>query len=235
MTTGQDDGDAYFAGQIVGADGTVVWDSTQLFTTAPTQAGTMTQLPGGGFYFVGATKLALSGVANTVNNFYTGSTIKINTSYVSYDALTGQSKVIPSTYTANVTQYIAANTTVVLDTGVNVSLGYNSYAGGDITSSYSLDGTHTNYVIAKNAGGLAKLCTDETGNFVGVLNIPANTFKTGERVFRVDNRLVTTDPTSASTYSEATFTASGLSTKSQSIDFAPSIDAAKNTFVQTNY
>ena len=236
MTTAEDDGDAYVSIQITSASGVSIFDTTHLpWSSAPTNSGTMTELAGGGLYFVGATQLSLSGIASANANFYVGSSIKVNTSYISINPLSGEHSIQPAVYSANVTQYIAANTTVILDAPVNISLGYNSYAGGDITSYYTLDGTYNSYNLAKVAGGLERLSTDESGSFVGVFNIPSATFKTGERVFRIDNRTVPTDPVSATTYSESTFTASGLSTKSQAIDFSPSIDAAKNTFTQTNY
>lgn len=236
MTTSQDDGDAYLAAAIYDSTGSIIFATNQLpWTVAPTKSGTMTELPGGGFYFSGATQVSLNGLASATDDYYKNSTIKINTSFISVDPFSGHSKVIPTTYTANITQYIAANTTAILDTPVNISLGTNTNAGGDISSFYTIDGTHTNYKLAVANGGLAKLSTDEAGNFVGVFNIPPDSFKTGERVFRVDNRTVATDPVSASTYAEATFTASGLATKSQALEFAPSIDAAKNTFTQTNY
>ena len=237
MTTAQDDGDAYIAIAIISSTGVVIFSTINLpWTSPPVNSGVATYLAGGGFYFVGATQLSLSGLANTTNEFYTGSTIKINTSYVSNNPLVANSyKVIPTTYTANVVQYIAANTTVILDRPVNVSLGFNSNINSDITSLYTLDGSYTNYILATAAGGLSGLSSDEAGNFVGVLNIPANTFKTGERIFRVDNRTVADDPGSAVTVATSTFTASGLSTSSQKLEFAPSIDSATNTFAQTDY
>jgi hypothetical protein len=64
---------------------------------------------------------------------------------------------------------------------------------GDITSSYSLDGQSPRLQTCLfKYRGLATLSTDENGSFTGVFNISANTFKTGERVFKVDNRLVVT-------------------------------------------
>lgn len=235
MTTNEDDGDAYMAAAIYKSDGTIIFSTDKLsWSTPPLNSGTMTELTGGGLYFVGVTQLSLSGLANSTNDYYKNSKIKVNSSYVSVNPLSGQTKIIPTTYSANITQYIAANTTVILDTPVNISLGQNINAG-DLTSYYTIDGTHTNYKLAVANGGLANLSTDEAGNFVGVFNIPSDTFKTGERVLRVDNRTVATDPISASTYAESTFTASGLSTKSQALEFAPSIDAAKNSFTQTNY
>jgi hypothetical protein len=241
MTNTDDDGDAYFAAQIFKTSNpTQVLFSTDNLpydTTIPTNVGSVVRLPGGGVYYVGATQLGLSGLANnTSNTYYAGASIKLNSTYVAYNPVTDQRVITPSTYTANVISYIAANNTVILNTPVNVSMGINSYAAGDITSSYSLDGQFTSYKLASSntIGGLSSLSTDENGSFTGVFNLPANTFKNGERVFKVDNRLINTDPTSATTFSEATFTASGLSTSSQSLNFASSIDSAKNTFNRTS-
>ena len=127
---------------------------------------------------------------------------------------------IPSTYnyTANVIAYDATTRTVTLDAPVNISLGYND-AIGDLTSQYNFIGNITNVSSAVKSGtGLPQLSTDEGGNFVGIFNVPPNTFQTGQRVFRVDNRSVATDPTSATTYAQATFTASGLSTTAQKLE-----------------
>ena len=143
---------------------------------------------------------------------------------------------IPSTYnyTANVIAYDATTRTVTLDAPVNISLGYND-AIGDLTSQYNFIGNITNVSSAVKSGtGLPQLSTDEGGNFVGIFNVPPNTFQTGQRVFRVDNRSVETDPTSATTYAQATFTASGLSTTSQKLEFAPSVDSAATSFTQVS-
>jgi hypothetical protein len=115
---------------------------------------------------------------------------------------------------------------------VNISLGINN--GTDVSSTYSIRGQQTNVLNAIAAGKPLQLSTDEAGNFIGIFNVPASTFQTGSRVFRVDNRTVTTDPTTATTYAEATFTASGLSTQSQSLDFAPSVDSSSQTFTQVS-
>ena len=84
-------------------------------------------------------------------------------------------------------------------------------------------------------GVAPQISTNEAGNFSGLFSIPASTFQNGQRIFRVDNRTVPTDPTSATTFGTATFTASGLSTTSQNLDFSPSIDSAPNTFAATQY
>jgi hypothetical protein len=137
-------------------------------------------------------------------------------------------------YTANVIAYDASTNIATLDNPIDISLGYNDIYG-TVTSEYSIQGDIANISKAIQAGdGLPQLSTDEQGNFVGIFNVPPSTFQTGQRVFRVDNRSVDTDPTTATTYSEATFTASGLSTKSQQLNFSPSIDASATTFTQVN-
>lgn len=139
------------------------------------------------------------------------------------------------TYTANITAYDATTkiVTLELDKPVNISMGYNQQFG-DITSLYSIRGTATSIANAINAGGAPKLSTDEGGNFVGIFNIPSTKFQTGSRVFRIDNRTVLGDQTTATTYAEATFTASGLATNSQQLNFGASVDSSGTTFTQVS-
>ena len=137
------------------------------------------------------------------------------------------------TFTANITAYNATTKIVTLDAPVNISLGYNQQFG-DISSTYTINGTATSIANAINAGGAPTLSTDEGGNFVGIFNVPSTTFQTGSRVFRVDNRTVLTDETTATTYAEATFTASGLATNSQQLNFGASVDSSGQTFTQVS-
>jgi len=136
-------------------------------------------------------------------------------------------------YTANIVAYNATTKIATLDQPVNISLGVNS-TYGDVNSSYTIQGKLTNVSQAISQGGPVALSTDEAGNFVGIFNVPPNTFQSGQRVFRIDNRTVPTDQTTATTYAEATFTASGLATTSQQLDFAPSIDSSSQSFTQVN-
>ena len=139
------------------------------------------------------------------------------------------------TYSATITGYDPITKVVTLDTPVNLSLGTNSNMGGDISSEYSITGNLTKIDSAvQNGTRLAKPTTDEAGNFVGIFNIPSTMFQTGSRVFRIDNRSVASDISTATTYAEATFTASGLATNSQKLDFSPSIDSSRNVFTQVN-
>ena len=244
ITNTDDDGDAYIAFAIskspwtdhTKTDGPIVIASDALRSnTTPLNGGTQIEMPGGGLYYVGATQVSLNGIANTTNDFYTGSSISFNSVYVSID-LNGNPVITPATSTATITKYIAANTTAILDAPVNLSVGGNAYLGGDDTTArYTINGTEASYRLATSTGKPSKLSTDESGTFVGIFNIPQGIFRTGERVFRVDNRTIPTAPGSATSYAQSTFTASGLSVKSQSLDFGPSIAGAKNTFVNTNY
>jgi len=215
--------------------GTVVFATDNLQSTAPiTNVSTNTALPGGGIYYTKVRQIALAGVANTANDYYNNCTIKINSTNVIYDSVAKTYTLQPQTYNAKIVKYIGSNTTCILDSDVSISMGYNANLKSDLTSSYSIDGTANSHILAIGAGTVPKLSTDETGSLSAVFNIPPNTFKTGERLFKIDNRLVLTDPNSATSFSEATFTAAGLATKSQSIDFAASIDAAAGTFTRTS-
>ena len=137
------------------------------------------------------------------------------------------------TYTANITAYDPITKIVTLDRPVNISLGYNQQFG-DVTSTYTIKGTATSIANAINAGGPPNLSTDEGGNFVGIFNVPSTKFQTGSRVFRIDNRTVLGDKTTATTYAEATFTASGLATNSQQLNFGASVDSSGTTFTQVS-
>ena len=219
-------------------------------------AGVSTILPRGGEWFKGATQLRLNpATASNTTNFYVGATINITSKYV-YRFNTSATYVPPPqlpsggaggltlkngyraslyTFSATITAYDTTTKLVTLDTPVNLSLGTNTEMGGDISSHYSISGNLTKINAAVQAGtSLAKPTTDEAGNFVGIFNIPSTRFQTGSRVFRVDNRTVATSPSTATTYAEGTFIASGLSTSSQRLDFAPSIDSSKSVFTQVN-
>jgi hypothetical protein len=135
-------------------------------------------------------------------------------------------------YSARIMAYDGATKIVTLETPISVSLGYNESVG-DVTSHYSMIGSVTDVSSAVTKGaGLPKLSTDESGNFVGIFNVPANMFQTGQRIFRIDNRSVAADPATATCYAEGTFTASGLSTTSQKLEFGPSVDSAATAFTQ---
>ena len=215
--------------------GSIVFASSHPTTVVPTGAGTITPMTGGGAYYVGVTQVALNSSANSSTSFYVGSTISFTSTFVSQPIVGGPVNKVTQNYTATITAYDGPSRIATLSTPVNISVGVNTLVGGMITSTYAINGTRTNYLVSIKSGGQPQFSTNENGNFTGVLNIPQGVFRTGERVLRVDNRTVPLDASSCTTWAESTFTASGLSTKSQAIDFAPSISAAAHTFTQTSY
>ena len=154
---------------------------------------------------------------------------------MSYNYTVSPTQTISSIYTttANIIAFNANTNVATLDVPVDVSMGFNDPALGGVgvvTSQYTISGNSLNIKQAIQNGNTATLSTDESGNFYGIFNVPASKFQTGQRVFRVDNRSVATDPTTATTYAEATFTASGLATISQSVEFSPSVDSSSSVF-----
>ena len=137
------------------------------------------------------------------------------------------------TYTANITAYDANTKIATLDAPINVSLGQNNYLG-DITSQYNIIGTEQNIALGIANGGPATLSTDENGNFAGIFNIPAGVFQIGQKIFRVDNRYVYVKPSTATSFAEATFFASGFSDKVTQKEFSSSFDSSTTLFTQTN-
>jgi hypothetical protein len=79
-------------------------------------------------------------------------------------------------------------------------------------------------------GGLR---TNEAGMVSGIFALPGGQFNTGQRPFRIDDS-VGGNISSAQTFAEGTFYASGLQQTKQGINYASSIDSAKNTFTRTN-
>ena len=142
-----------------------------------------------------------------------------------------------SVYTANVTAYNGVTRTATLDTPVNVTLGYNNVLG-NLGSAYSLSGNNTSVAAAIGyANTIQQLSTDEHGQFVGIFNIPGSLFYTGQRIFRIDNRVngpTGTDPSSATTYAESTFYATGIQSTAQDLHYAASVDASASNFTRTN-
>ena len=135
-------------------------------------------------------------------------------------------------YVATITAYNGSTRVATLSTPVNVTSG-TSANNGDLTSTYSLQGT--SYLVSQATKSVAvpSLSTDEQGNFSAIFDLPSNAFRTGDRIIRVDNRVTATDPNSSSTYAQGTFTASSLALRSQSINFAATVQAAAKSTVFT--
>ena len=74
--------------------------------------------------------------------------------------------------------------------------------------------------------------TDSVGSINGVFYIPKDIFHTGEKIFRVDNRLGENQGSETS-YAEAKFYASSLSQKIQSVNFSADFGSVFRTFTRT--
>ena len=222
--------------------------------------GTTSTLPGGGTYYTGATSIQLANNASSTSNFYNGSTVTIKSStqvatttkgkigqqWVSDDNGSWLEDVIGNitvwqnkqeVYTAVISSYNGTTKVATLATPVNVSKGTNQTQFGvpsvksSIDSTYSINGT--SYVMASSTTSevMPTLSTDAQGNFSGIFQIPGNTFKTGDRLLRVDNRTTDTDPDSATTFAQGIFTASSLALRSQSLNFGATVQAAAKSTV----
>ena len=258
------------------SSGKAVWNSLTPNDLTYTSAGTEIQMPAGGSFYVGATKIQLDSAASSSNTYYVGATVSVKSTYV-YEYNYGAIYVPPFygfygdgdggrygawlnaraqynavmeeqaaaalqsiiylaetyTYESNITSYNGVTKTITLDAPVNVSLGYNSQYG-NMTSQYSIKGTAGSVASAIISGTVPSLSTDERGQFVGIFNIPGSDFFAGERVFRIDNRTVDTDPDTATTFSEATFHATGLITNNQTNNFSPSVDSSSIAILPTS-
>jgi hypothetical protein len=216
--------------------------------------GTASTLPGGATYVTGTTSIKLSSLASAVNNFYNGTTINVKTTNqkaVTSQVVVGQQwmgwwddwgwmqdivqdvtvwETYTENYTATITAYDGATKVATLSTSVNVSLGNNRPKAGqpatNISSTYSIRGSVFVMSQATSSQVVPSLSTDEYGNFSAILELPGGTFRTGDRIIRVDNRTTDGDPDSATTFAQGIFTASSLATKSTSLNFGATIQAA---------
>jgi hypothetical protein len=126
--------------------------------------------------------------------------------------------------------YYVGNTVYILaGTGIGQNSTITAYDGATKTATLSTAIT----AAFNDIYSIGDFSSDESGHFYGIFNLPSSRFHTGERVFRVDNR-INNNASSVTTWAESTFYASGLATKTQTLDFGASPAGAKNTFVQTN-
>ena len=214
--------------------------------------GTPTTLPGGATYVTGTSSIKLSSLASSTNDFYNGATIVVKTTnqktvinkidsgaYLCdetdcffYPSIEEQIvwETYPETYTATITAYNGTTKVATLNTTINISLGKNRPKVGqpslDISSTYAVRGSVYVMSQATSSQVVPSLSTDEYGNFSAIFEIPGGVFRTGERILRIDNRTTDTDPDSATTFAQAVFTASSIATKSVTLNFGGTIQAA---------
>jgi hypothetical protein len=183
-------------------------------------------------------------IVNT--NFVVGSTIQnaqFNTSG-QYQTTTASATISSYTHFSGTIQNYASSTSIKLApiaANTDIYTGNTLYVinGTGIGQSATISAYDTSTKIATlstaitAANGdiysIGTIRTNEVGMASGVFAIPGGTFHTGERTFRLDNR-VGNNLSSATTYSQSTFYASGLQATKQGLNYAASIDSAKNTF-----
>jgi hypothetical protein len=271
-------GPAAFGLTIADSSGTIIWNSVTPDGLNFDAIGTEYNMPGGGSYYIGASKITLDQNASQIDDYYVGATISVTSSYVyeykygatyvppypplsgdgdarhqpwwqalaaqwqvAYNAaISAQNSTIKflaiDQFQADIVAYDGATRTATLDMTdkpVSISLGTNSQYG-TLNSKYSIQGTVGSFADAIHSGVKApSLTTDEHGQFVGIFNIPGSVFNSGQRLFRIDNRTLPTDPTTATTFAEAVFSAGGLqSTNIQ--NFSPSVDSSSKKVTAVN-
>jgi hypothetical protein len=170
---------------------------------------------------------------NTSGQYQTSTASGVISTYIHLGGLITNanttSTITLSPLASNTTNFYAGNTLYVINgTGVGQSATINSYNGTTKLATLGSSITAANGDIYS----IGTLKTNEVGMISGVFSIPGGMFNTGERSFRVDNRIANNLDT-ATTYSEARFFATGLQATKQGVNYASSIDAAKNTFIST--
>lgn len=214
--------------------------------------GSSTNFNYGGQYVSGVTSITLQATASATNNFYNGATIRLTTVKQSQATVKTRGLVTvcdweygcwqdygyvdtivyemtTETYTSTITSYNGTTKVATLSTPINISLGTNKVV--DVTTTYSINGTTYLMTQAFTSAAAPRLSTDENGNFAAILQIPNATFRSGDRVVRIDNRTTDDDPDTATTFAQAIFTASSISTRSQSLNFGGTIQAAAKSTV----
>lgn len=160
--------------------------------------------------------VTLNSKASSVNNFYVGMELNIVGGSV-----TGISTV-PKGSSVVISAYNGSTKVATLSTkdGNPTTI---SFSAGDVYS-------------------IGALQTNEIGNVSGIFYVIGGYFSTGERIFRLDNRVVTQTATefvfqndTATTIAEATFIASGLTKKTQEIEYSPSFAAASQVTTVKQY
>jgi hypothetical protein len=212
--------------------GQIVWSTRApyhaILPNNITGIATVSSILGGGNYYTGVTNIILHPLtSNTVN--LNAQTITITTPTFGINGTQGAS----ITTTSNITSYNVSTKVATINPSVSIAIGQNQ-TYGLIDSTYSITGTANNYILAQIDGGPSPLATNENGAFCGIFNVPPAAFTTGVKTFRADNRTTATDPTTATTYAEATFYGSSISNaQNGNYNFSPSVVSDSQVIIAT--
>jgi hypothetical protein len=192
--------------------------------------------------------VAADGKATTYNN-----SLPLRNAYFDEDGVftstTAQGTVSSTVHSGGLVQSVNSSTSVTLS---DLASATDSYYVGKKLFITSGDGAGQSAIIDTYNGttkvatldgaitcsegdiySIGPLMSNEEGSFFAIFTIPANTFQTGTRVFRLDNRENGLNESTVTTFAEGTFYASGLQVNKQNIDFGASPAGAKDTFTQT--
>lgn len=190
--------------------------------------------------------VAADGKTTTYNSSYPLQNSFFNSEGV-YQSSTAQGTFVSQKHNGGLIQTINSSTQLTLSTLASSSS--SSYVGeifyitsgtgkGQSAVVTAYDGTTKLITLAtavtcavNDIYSIGSFITNEEGSFYGIFTIPENTFQTGTRVFRMDNRYNNNEST-ITTFAEGTFYASGLHINKQNIDFGASPAGAKDTFTQ---
>ena len=172
-------------------------------------------------YYNAAGTSATSTASGTLSStgHYAGRIVNANTT----------TSLVLSPLASSTNNYYNGNTVYIsVGTGAGSSSTISAYNGTTKTITLSSAVTCANGSVYS----IGTFATNESGNFYGLFNVPANTFHNGQRTFRFDNS-VNGNQTSTTTFSQGSFYSEGLQTRAQNIDFGASPSGAKNTFAKT--
>lgn len=196
------------------------------------------------------TKYRLHIVGDIVNiPFNNGATIQTGTfnSVGQYQATTASGIIVSYTHHSGIISNVNSTSSITLASTASSTANYTGntiyfISGVSAGQSSTITSYNTSTKIATLSStitaaqndiySIGDSKTNEAGMVSGIFALPGGVFNTGQRTFRIDNS-IGGNIQSASTKAESTFYASGLQQTKQGLNFASSIDSAKNTFTRT--
>lgn len=201
-------------------------NATTTYASGTLYAGTFNTTGG----YVGST--ATGTVASSTH--YSG-TLPASGTLTSSVTLDSKASATNSYYVGMPFYIVGGSTTGVTSIGKGLGAYIGTYNGSTKVATL-VDKDGNPFLISHSTGdvySIGNIQTNEIGNVSGIFYVFGGYFQTGERIFRLDNRVVTQTATeflysngTETTFSEAKFVAQGLLQKTQELEFSASFDAA---------
>lgn len=175
-----------------------------------------------------------SGVFNTTGVYQsssaTGNIISVNHVGGAIKTANSTISLSLSSMASSTNDYYKGNTIYInVGTGAGQSAVITQYNGTTKTANLATPIT----CVAGDIYSIGNFVSNEEGSFYGIFTVPENTFQTGQRVFRLDNR-INDNLGSITTFAEGTFYAEGLQISKQNLNFGASPAGATGTLTQVN-